>query len=378
MPPAEPDRHLTVIDETIREGMQFRGVVFSKIQRKTILEFQERLGIDICQAGYPPAHDSEMSGVASLARMALENGYHISVAAMGRASAGDIPVLLETGVTTFHLHAHLPPRAGADAQAGFFNTVESAVRLIRKPVPDARISIAVLDLGKSDPETTGRVTDRLISTLDPDMISLPDTSGMMLPNEIFDRISSLVHTRPGAGARISIHCHNDLGLACANSVMGVLAGARTVELSVLGIGERNGIADLYTTLSVLEKQGFRTRVRLNDRDTFTAYYRFVNDIVTAQTGESLINYTTPFFGDGVSTHVAGTHAGPEYGIAGEADFRLNVLCGKGLVKKYLARHGLLSDDARLDRITRAVKDRSAQYGRPLDKTEIIDILSWVS
>ncbi len=362
-----------VIDETIREGMQFRGLMFSTEQRTRMLEFQEDLGIDICQAGYPPAHESEVKSVKALSRTALNRNYRISVAGMSRAMEKDIQTLIKTGIKDFHLHAHLKPAATAIEQTAFFSAVDEAVRLIRQAVSNAHISIAVLDIGAASDAMVEAVMDVLGRKLDIDMISLPDTSGMMAPGQLFDKLSRLMMRLPDIKRKVSVHCHNDMGMAAANTVMGVLAGAKAIEVSVLGIGERNGIADLYSTVMALEKQGIQTSVNTERPDLFRAYYTFVDDIIRAQTGERLLGYTTPFFGSGVSTHVAGTHAGEQFGIASQSSFELNSLCGRSLVRKYLHQHGIGFDESRLPLITRAVKSRSAQLNRKLLPAEVEQI-----
>ncbi|MCF8045206.1 MAG: hypothetical protein K9J83_05030, partial [Desulfarculaceae bacterium] len=95
------------IDETIREGMQHRGLVFSYEQRLEMVEFMETLGIDVCQAGYPPAHSSEREAVKNLNEACRRCGYRIGIAGMGRAVRKDAECLLETGIPHFHLHFHV-------------------------------------------------------------------------------------------------------------------------------------------------------------------------------------------------------------------------------------------------------------------------------
>jgi len=164
-----------------------------------------------------------------------------------------------------------------------------------------------------------------------------------------------------------------MGMASANSVMGILAGGRVLELSALGIGERNGIADLYTTTKTLQDQGFDIRLNTDDIKTFYDYYKYVDTIVYEQTHEHMLTVNSPVFGDAVKTHVAGTHAGGEYGIASEEQFFLSILCGKGLVKKYLDRENLSYDQKRLEDITAAIKHQSITLGRRLKKEEIMAI-----
>ena len=357
---------ITIIDETLREGMQYRGLMFSPEQRLTILEFQEKLFVDICQAGYPPAHESEVDAVRMLLKHARKNNYNIRIAAMGRANIHDAQILLGAGVNDLHFHLHIKNDVTQDKLDQILNDLLSTIKFIKKHNSNAALSIAMLDIGKSD----DGILEQCVSFLSHhiNILSLPDTSGMMAPNQIFEKINSL-SSKTGK-ADISVHCHNDLGMASANSVMGILAGGKVLEASALGIGERNGIADLYTTVKALQDQGFDINLNTNDIDTFKAYYKYIDSIVYEQTNEHLLTANTPVFGDAVKTHVAGTHAGGEYGIATEERFFLNSLCGKNLVKKYLDQKAFTYNEKKLGKITANIKNQSITLGRCLTRDEI--------
>jgi isopropylmalate/homocitrate/citramalate synthase len=361
-------KNITLIDQTLREGMQYQGVVFSLAQRIRILEFQEALGVDVCQAGYPPAHPKEAAMVKALADHAEKKGFRIRVAALGRAFLPDAKILVETGIRDIHFHLHLKPGTPDRDLEKIFSDLSAVTRFVRTKQPGAVISLAMLDMGKT-PETLLEACIRqLCRDQIIDILSLPDTSGIMAPNQVANRIrkaAALAGKIP-----VSIHCHNDLGMAAANTVMGVLTGARVLEVSALGIGERNGIGDLYLTARLLADQGVRSGFHLADLDRIRAYYAFVDAIVSKQTGHGLIAPTTPVFGTAAHTHVAGTHAHGSFGTSSTPDFFLNLLCGRHLVKNYLARHNIGFNPDRLDAITAAVKDFSVQEGRRLEKNEV--------
>jgi len=359
-----------IIDETLREGMQNRGIVFSLEQAETILQFQEALGVDICQAGYPPAHVSEQEKLKNLVSFAFEKGFTTRVAAMGRASAMDAEIMAATKTMDFHFHAHVPESDRAKDMESLFTNVSDAVTMVRKSSPKATISLAILDMGRSDPVFLSKAVKYLIHELAMDIISLPDTSGIMGPNEVYATILPIALIAKESSTRLSIHCHNDLGMASANTIMGVAAGATIVEASAFGIGERNGLADLYTTGTVLRNQGYPINLNLDDIKTFTAYYNYMDSIYREQTGEPLLTYNTPFFGVGVKTHVAGTHSSSGFGLGHKEQFFLNILCGKKLVKSYLDQEKIKFDPTYLNAITEEVKSRSANLGRRVFRKEI--------
>lgn len=361
------NKKVIIVDDTLREGMQFRGLVFSLAQRLAILDFQERLCVDICKAGSPPAHAGEADIVRTLFLHTKEDNYKIRIAAMGRATRKDAGLLLNAQVNELHFHVHIKNDTGQKKLDQILSDLLKTFDFVRKQRPNARISIAMLDIGRSE----SRILDQCVSFLNDqkiDMISLPDTSGMMAPNQVFEKIHSL--SSKTADTKISIHCHNDMGMASANSVMGIIAGGRVLELSALGIGERNGIADLYTTAKMLQDQGFDIRLNTDDIKTFYDYYKYVDAIVYEQTHERMLTINTPVFGDSVKTHVAGTHAGGEYGISSEEQFFLSILCGRGLVQKYLDREKIIYDEKKLKNITSMIKSQSLILGRRLKKSEI--------
>jgi len=365
-------RKILIIDETIREGMQYRGLMFSCEQRLTIIKFQEELKVDICQAGYPPAHDAEADMMQRLFDHSKNNNYKIRIAAMGRANHHDAQILLNTRVNDLHFHIHIKNDVKKDGLESILSRLSDTIHFVRTQNPDAGISIAMLDIGKSSDSTLEHCVS-FLGSHPIDMLSLPDTSGMMAPNQVFEKINQLSSLAGKTG--ISIHCHNDMGLAVGNSVMGILAGGNILEASVLGIGERNGIADLYTTVRMLKEQGFDIHLDTDNITTFKAYYDYVDRIVYEQTGNHLLTVNTPVFGDAVRTHVGGTHADGSYGLASEERFFLNVLCGRHLVKKYLDHHDLYCPEDRLDILTLKIKSKSIHHNRSLSKTDIVNLIS---
>lgn len=365
-------KSIRVIDQTLREGMQFHGLVFSFEQRLKIMEFQEMLGVDVCQAGYPSAMDREADIVTALAAHARSSGFKLRTAALGRALPRDAAILVNTGVDELHFHVHIPQGIG---RTGFLQHLDQLKKLfarVKNDRPKARISLAVLDMGRTDPELLEHCVKVMDTCPDLEVLSLPDTSGIMAPNQVHDTITPLART--ATRLDLSVHCHNDMGMATANTVTGITAGADILEAAVLGIGERNGIADLFTTARMLHAQGFSTRLDLDNIKGFKAYYTYVNAIVLEQTGIDLMDYRCPIFGAAVRTHVAGTHAGGDFGTAEDEAFFLNPLCGKGLVKKYLEKKQILFQEKYLGAITRSIKKTSMDKGRTLTEKEVVGIV----
>jgi len=368
------ENKIIVVDQTIREGMQHKGIVFSYAQRQKILEFQEKLDIDICQAGYAPAHETEAQYIGRLNQFANNNNFNIAVAGMGRALLKDTQTLVKTGINNFHLHFQVRDKSQKEA---IFSTIRDSIDYIKKNVVDSTISVAMLDIGKTPDALLKEIVEYLSFDLCIDIISLPDTSGIMAPNLIFDKVKKAVKIIDNSPAKISAHCHNDMGMANANAVMGVCAGAKALEVSVMGIGERNGISDLFVTSQMLKNQDYSLKVKTEDIDTFKEYYNYINSIYETQTGQSLLNYNTPVFGDAVKTHVAGTHilsskASP-FGMYDKEEYYINLLCGVHLIEKYLQHKNIPFSKNNLNKITQQIKSKSATLERRLHKKEIIKI-----
>jgi isopropylmalate/homocitrate/citramalate synthase len=365
------ENKIIVVDQTIREGMQHRGIMFSYSQREKILEFQEKLNIDVCQAGYAPAHETEAQYIKQLNDYIKKSKFIIAVAGMGRATPKDAEILIKTGVTDFHLHFHIQK----DIQKQeMFQTISESINCIRNSVRKCMISIAMLDIGRTSDSLIKEVIEYLSFNLCVDIISLPDTSGIMAPNRMFDKIYNACEITKGSGTKISTHTHNDMGMANANAVMGVCAGALVLEVSALGIGERNGIADLFTTAQTLKNQGFDLNVKTQDIGIFKDYYQYINSIYETQTGQSILNYNTPVFGDGTKSHVAGTHAVSSFGLRDDEEFFINVLCGTHLVEKYLLKENIVFNKDNLKKITDKLKSESVRLKRRVYKKEIIEIV----
>jgi len=143
-----------------------------------------------------------------------------------------------------------------------------------------------------------------------------------------------------------------------------------VEVSALGIGERNGIGDLFIVGNHLKKQGYSLNLKTENIEMFRSYYEYVDDLCFQKTGIHLLHYNTPFFGDSVHTHVAGTHGLTPFGKRGKEDFFLNVLCGKHLVKKFMKKNGIDFHENDLPEIVSKIKKYSVKKGRCLSVKEI--------
>ena len=245
------DRNRIVFfDTTLRDGEQSPGCTMHHDEKLRMAHQLARTGVDVIEAGFPIASDGDLQSVRAIAREigALPNGPRI--AALARAKQTDIETAArgveaaqKTRIHTFlatsdlHLEAKLRiTRAQALDQAG------EAVRLARRYAEDVEFSAE--DATRSDVDFLVDIVTVAIQA-GASTINLPDTVGYTTPSE-YQALFEAMHARvPGADAVIfSTHCHDDLGMATANALAGVLGGARQVEVTVTGIGERAGNAAL--------------------------------------------------------------------------------------------------------------------------------------
>jgi 2-isopropylmalate synthase len=241
---------IVVFDTTLRDGEQSPGCSMTPEEKVRLARHLERLGVDVIEAGFPIASPGEVAAVEAVAAevrsarvAALARARESDIVAAGMALAGAARPVLHTFLATSAVHLQYklkitPAEALAQAVDG--------VRLARTLVPEVEFSAE--DATRTD---YGYLKELLQAVFEAGATTLnvPDTVGYSLPHEYASLVSRLVRDIPGAV--ISVHCHNDLGLAVANSLAAVQAGARQVECTINGIGERAGNASLEEVVMAL-------------------------------------------------------------------------------------------------------------------------------
>lgn len=256
-----------IFDTTLRDGEQSPGFSMNVQDKLRLARQLEELGVDIIEAGFPIASRGDLEAVRAVAREV----HGCQVAALARAKREDVDAALEAlepaqrprlhvflATSDLHLHAKLHM-----SRAQALEAISTMVAYGRQRCPDVEFSAE--DASRSDGEFLGEVftaaADAGAATL-----NIPDTVGYSIPEEygeIFCRVLQRLGSRK---VTLSAHCHNDLGLAVANSLAAVRAGARQVECTINGIGERAGNASLEEIVVALAVRqgafGVRTNARL--------------------------------------------------------------------------------------------------------------------
>ncbi len=256
---------LYIFDTTLRDGEQSPGCSMNIDEKMRVAHALAALGVDIIEAGFPIASPGDFEAVYRIASEV--EGPHI--AGLARASTRDIERAAEavkpagdrgrihTFIATSPIHMQAKLRMTPEQ---VLERAVDAVRLARSLVPEVEFSAE--DAGRSKMDFLCRIVEGAIAA-GARVINIPDTVGYMTPDEFGERIRTLIERVPNADQAIfSVHCHNDLGLAVANSLAAVEHGARQVECTINGLGERAGNASLEEIVMIL-----RTRTDRYDIET---------------------------------------------------------------------------------------------------------------
>ncbi len=245
-PMSRDDNRVIIFDTTLRDGEQSPGATMTLEEKLEVATLLDEMGVDVIEAGFPIASPGDFEAVSEVAKLVKR----ASVAGLSRASVKDIDAAAEavrhcekprihTFISTSPVHMKYKLKKEPD----------EVLELIRMSVTHARNLVDDVEWSAEDATRTERdFLCRCVETAikaGATTINIPDTVGYTIPEEFADLITMLRERVPGADEVIfSTHCHNDLGLAVANSLAGVKAGARQVECTVNGIGERAGNAAL--------------------------------------------------------------------------------------------------------------------------------------
>ena len=254
-----------IFDTTLRDGEQVPGCKLNTKEKLELAVKLEELGVDILEAGFPVSSPGDFESVNQIAKT-LKNTV---VCGLSRAVQNDIEVAaaalkpakrfrIHTGIGTSDLHI----------KHKFNSTREEIIERAVKAVTTARnftddVEFYAEDAGRTDNEYLARVIEAVVKA-GATTLNIPDTTGYCLPHQYQEKMAYLSNNVPNIDkAILSCHCHNDLGLATANSIAGVIGGARQIECTINGLGERAGNTALEEVVMVLQQHkylGFYTDI----------------------------------------------------------------------------------------------------------------------
>jgi 2-isopropylmalate synthase len=242
-----------IFDTTLRDGEQVPGCQLNTIEKIEVAKALESLGVDIIEAGFPVSSPGDFQSVTEISKAVSEP----VICALTRAVKKDIEVAadalqfarrkrIHTGIGTSWYHINLKLKSNEEE---ILERAAEAVKYSKRFVED--VEFYAEDAGRTDNEYLARVVEAVIKA-GATVVNIPDTTGYCLPDDFGRKIRYLRENVKGIEKVIlSTHCHNDLGMATANTMSGILNGARQVEVTINGIGERAGNTSLEEVVMIL-------------------------------------------------------------------------------------------------------------------------------
>jgi 2-isopropylmalate synthase len=253
--PLETMGRVRVFDTTLRDGEQAPGAGLTAAEKLEVARQLARLRVDVIEAGFPAASDGDFEAVR---RIAQDTKGGIAVAALARCRDGDPQRAIEAirVAEQPHLHVfiatsdiHLKHKLRMDREQALAEAVKWVAYGRRELGRDVEIEFSAEDASRTDPEFLMQVYEAVVEA-GASTLNIPDTVGYAIPSEFASLVGRVVDL-VGSQATVSVHCHNDLGLATANTLAAVQAGARQVEVTINGLGERAGNASLEEVVMAL-------------------------------------------------------------------------------------------------------------------------------
>ena len=376
-------RHIRIFDTTLRDGEQAPGATLNRAEKLEIAHQLARLGVDIIEAGFPIASPDDFEAVKAIA--AEVDGPR--VAGLARAIEKDVTTAwdavkvaakprIHTFISTSAVHMKYQIKQTPEQVLAGTRAMVSLARDLTSTHAGADVEFSAMDASRSEPAFLAEVLGVAVEC-GATTINVPDTVGYALPLEFGDFIRELYRLCPSLNnVAVSVHCHNDLGLATANSLAAVRAGATQVECAVNGIGERAGNASLEEVVMAI-----RTRGDYFDCDTGidTTEIARTSRLVSSLTGYT-IQRNKAIVGRNAFAHESGIH---QAGVLSEAStFEIMTPADVGLTDndivlgKHSGRHALRAKMAELGYTLSdaELKDAFTSFKQIADKKKQVTVL----
>lgn len=351
--------HLYIFDTTLRDGEQVPGCQLTTPEKIEIAKDLERLGVDIIEAGFPVSSPGDFQSVVELSKAVND----VIICALTRANMNDIDVAAEalkyakrprihTGIGSSDMHIKYKFNSTREE---ILERAVAAVKHAKSYVED--VEFYAEDAGRADLEFLAKMIESVIAA-GATVVNIPDTNGYCLPDQYGSKIKYLKENVKNIDqAIISAHCHNDLGLATANSIAAIQNGARQVECTINGIGERAGNTSLEEVAMILKvhNQAFGGLSSNIDSRMFTFLSRKVSEMMNmpvqpnkAIVGRNAFAHSSGIHQDGFLKHRENYEIiRPEDVGLEEADIILTARSGRHALKHHLERLGYSLDKDKL-------------------------------
>lgn len=350
-------RKVSVFDTTLRDGEQTPGVSFPLNYKIQIAKQLDKLGVDVIEAGFPVASKGEFEAVKTIANL----GLNAKICGLARIVKQDIDAALDAEVDMVHIFISTSKiQIEHTIKKSREEIVEMAVDAVEYIKDHGRICMfSAMDATRTEIDYLKTIY-KAVEDAGVDIINIPDTVGIATPFKFYDLVKEL---RDHLKVPIDVHCHNDFGLATANTYAAVLAGADEVQVTVNGIGERAGNAALAEVIMILHSlEGIKTNIK-------TEYLVETSKLVERLSGIRMPP-NTPIVGDNAFSHESGIHA---HGVIKDAaTFEPGVItpemvghkrrivigkhAGRHQIKKILEDAGYVVGEERLTKIVEKIKE----------------------
>lgn len=360
--------HLYIFDTTLRDGEQVPGCQLTTAEKVEIAQDLRDLGVDVIEAGFPVSSPGDFQSVVEISKVAGD----VIVCALTRANKNDIEVAadalkfakrprIHTGIGASD--THIQYKFNSTREEVLERAVE-AVKYAKSFVED--VEFYAEDAGRADVEYLARMIEAVIAA-GATVVNIPDTNGYCLPDQYGAKIRYLKENVQNIDqAIISAHCHNDLGLATANSIAAIQNGARQIECTINGIGERAGNTSLEEVAMILKVHNqslFNLSTRINSR-LFTSISRKVSEMMNmpvqpnkAIVGRNAFAHSSGIHQDGFLKHRENYEImNPEDVGLDEAGIILTARSGRHALKHHLERLGFSLEKEELNQVYTAFLD----------------------
>ncbi|MFQ9315729.1 2-isopropylmalate synthase [Dysgonomonas mossii] len=303
---------LFIFDTTLRDGEQVPGCQLNTIEKIEVAKALEMLGVDVIEAGFPVSSPVDFNSVVEISKAVTWP----TICALTRAVEKDIEVAAEalkyakkkrihTGIGTSEYHIKHKFNSTQDE---IIERAAAAVKYAKRFVED--VEFYAEDAGRTDNAYLARVVQAVINA-GATVVNIPDTTGYCLPTEYGAKIKYLIDHVDMKNAILSTHCHQDLGMATANSIMGVLNGARQVEVTINGIGERAGNTSLEeVVMAIHSHKELKIQTNINTQKIYPTS-RLVSNLMNmpvqpnkAVVGRNAFAHSSGIHQDGVLKHLS--------------------------------------------------------------------------
>lgn len=371
-------RRITVFDTTLRDGEQTPGVSFTLSDKIEIAHQLSDIGVHVIEAGFPASSADEFSTVKTIAAEGLDT----IVCGLARSVRSDVDRCIDAGVDMVHVFI---PTSEIQRRHTIRKSHEEVVNTTGEIVRYARDHADKVLFSAMDATRTGIVelTEVFSAAVEAGAtaINVPDTVGIATPTSMQEMIRAL---RPKIPVTIDVHCHNDFGMATANTISAVEAGADQVQVTVNGIGERAGNADLACTVMVIESIfGYDTGITTKRLvETSRMISRFSGIMVPPTypvTGEFAFSHESGIHSQGVIENTSTFEPGimtPEM-VGHRRRLKLGKHVGRHAVREMLNQVRINTDDAQIDEIISRIKQMSAK-GKKITEHDLYEIAETVT